>query len=499
MSLTQKAVDWEGMAQRLQWPTEHFIDGGFVRSSSPERFDTINPATGEALARLPVGTEADVDLAVKAARRAFEDGRWRNRPIAERKAILLRAADLIEARREEFALIEALEVGKAVTNAHAEIAMSMDWLRYYAEAIDKVYGAVAPSDGSLFALNLIEPRGVCGAIVPWNFPLANAVMKAAPALAAGNTMVLKPSEVASLSALRLAELLIEAGLPAGVLNVVTGLGRSVGSAIARHADIDLLTFTGSTATGRALMEYAGQSNGKPLMLECGGKSPQIVCADMADELERLAGHIVHDAFWNQGQWCSARTRLIVASEIHDDVVEAVAAVAKTLTPGEPLDPDSRFGTISTQAQFDKILGYVATGKREGATTVLDGAAGSPCALSLAPTIFSDVSPDMTIARQEIFGPVLSVMRADNLDDAIAKANDTEYGLSATVWTHNAPVAFRMARSLRAGRVAVRTSVDAKGSTGIALGAEPCGASGFGVEKGLDGLRAYCRLRAVELY
>jgi acyl-CoA reductase-like NAD-dependent aldehyde dehydrogenase len=491
-------AEWQAKADSLVLPRTHYIDGRFSDSASPDRFETTNPATGEILACLPAGIESDVGFAVQAARRAFDDQRWRGKTIAERKAILLTVADLIEQSRDEFALIEALEVGKAIGNAQSEIAMSLDWLRYYAEAIDKVYGAVAPSDGDLFAFSLVEPRGVVGAIVPWNFPLANAITKAAPALAAGNSIVLKPSEVASLSALRLAELMTQAGLPSGVFNVVLGLGTTVGAAIARHPDIDFLSFTGSTGTGRALMRYAGESNGKPLMLECGGKSPQLICADMVDEIPSLAAKIVRDAFWNQGQWCSARTRLIIVRDIYERVLEAVAAEAKKLVPGEPLDPGANFGTISSAAQFDRIRSYIEVGKREGARLALDGAAGAPCRLSQAPTIFADVAPSMRIAQEEIFGPVLSAMPASDFDDAIAKANDTAYGLSATLWTHDTRAAMRAVRSIRAGRIVVRSTTAATGSSGVALAAEPFAASGFGVEKGLEGLRAYCRTRAVEI-
>ncbi len=494
--MTTPPIDWHARAAALVLPTTPFIDGRFVDSTSDERFTSINPATNAAICALPVGTEADVDRAVAAARRAFEDGRWSKATPLQRKAVLIGIAERIEADADALALMDVLEMGKTISAARAEIAFASGFFRYYGEAVDKLYGTLVPSDSITLSLGLLEPRGVVGAIVPWNFPLINAALKAAPALAAGNSVVLKPSEVASTSALRLAEIAAEAGLPDGVLNVVPGLGPTVGQAIGRHGDIDLITFTGSTATGRQFMTYAGQSNGKPLILECGGKSPQIVCADMADDLAAVAARVAHDAFWNQGQWCAAKTRLIVEDGFHDQLVDAVIKAAAARIPGDPLHPETNFGTIATRGQLEKIRGFIDHASTEGATIAFDGGAWGET--STAPAVLTDVRPEMTVACEEVFGPVLSVLRFRDFEEAIALANATPYGLAASVWTRDARRAHAATRSVRAGRITVRASAAAGEHSGFAMGAEPWGASGFGIEGGMDGLRAYCRLKAVEI-
>ncbi|MBB4631448.1 aldehyde dehydrogenase family protein [Sphingosinicella soli] len=493
--MTTPPIDWHARAAALSVPVRPFIDGRFVDSAADAHFESINPATNGAVCTLSVGADDDVDRAVAAARRAFEDGRWAKSTPLQRKAVLLRIAELIEANADDLALMDSLEMGKAISAARAEIAFASGFFRYYGEATDKLYGAVAPSDSITLSLGLLEPRGVVGAIVPWNFPLINAALKAAPALAAGNSVVLKPSEIASTSALRLAEIASEADLPGGVFNVVPGLGPTVGQAIGRHGDIDFISFTGSTATGRLFMTYAGQSNGKPLLLECGGKSPQLVCADMADDLDAVAARVAHDAFWNQGQWCAAKTRLIVEDSFHDRLVDAVIAAAARLVPGDPLDPATNFGTIATRGQLEKIRNFVAHARTEGATVAFNG--GPWGETSTAPTILTDVRADMTVACEEVFGPVLSVMRFRDFGEALAIANDTRYGLAASIWTRDARRSHEAARALRAGRVTVRASAAAGEHSGFALSAEPWGASGFGVEGGMEGLRSYCRFKSVE--
>jgi len=494
----RSSAGWRSLAASLVFRQSPFIDGGFVAAESQDRFETINPATGQPLCGLPVGSAGDVDRAVQAARRAFEDGRWSALGPGQRRIVLLRLADLVEENADELALLDCLEMGKAISSALAEIAMGTGLIRYFAETIDKLYGSLAPSDSNVIAFSQFEPRGVVGAIVPWNFPLINAIVKAAPALAVGNSVILKPSEIASLSALRLAEIALEAGLPPGVLNVLPGLGSTIGEAIGRHQGIDFVSFTGSTATGRKLLCYSGESNGKPLMLELGGKSAQIVCADMADDLEGLAAQIVQDAFWNQGQWCAARTRLIVERGLYAPLMDAVIAAAAKLVPGDPLDPATNFGTIASKVQFDRVRSYIDRGRAEGALILLAGGSGKPCALSMAPAIFGNVDPAMAIAQDEIFGPVLAAMPFEGFEQAVALSNSSGYGLGATVWTSDSRRARIAARALRVGKVLVKTSVSAKGSSGFALGGEPFGASGFGIERGIEGLKSYCRTKAVEL-
>ena len=495
MNIEQR-LEWHARAAALELPCLPFINGRFVSPESEKYFQSINPATGKIVCSIPEGSREDVDHAVAVARRAFEDGRWAKMGPLTRKAILLRIADLIDQNADDLALMDSLEMGKAIAAARGEIAFASGFFRYYGEAVDKLSGYVAASDDLTLAFSILEPRGVVGAIVPWNFPLINAALKIAPALAAGNSIVLKPSEVASTSALKLAELAAIAGLPDGVLNIVPGLGPTVGQALARHPDIDLLTFTGSTANGRLLMTYAGESNGKPLVLECGGKSPQIVCADMEDDLEAVASRVVHDAFWNQGQWCAAKSRLIVESSLHDKLVEAISRIASTLIPGDPLDDKTNFGTIASATQLERIQGFVAKARQAGATAVLEGASWGET--SMAPAIFTDVQPDMPVACEEVFGPVLAVMRFTHFDEAIELANRTEYGLTANLWTRDLRRTHAGIRQLRAGRLTIRGSAAAGEHSGFALGQEPWGASGFGAEGGLEGLRTYCRAKAVEV-
>ncbi|SLK10164.1 aldehyde dehydrogenase family protein [Novosphingobium mathurense] len=498
MNSTSNSIDWRAKAAALSLPREHFVDGRHLASTGQDRFETIDPATMAVLGDLPQGTAADVDVAVAAARRSFEQGVWSRVTPLHRKAVLLRLAELIERDADELALLDTLEMGKPIAAARAEIAFATGFFRYYGEATDKIYGATNPSASDTIGMSLLEPRGVIGAIVPWNFPLVNAAVKAAPALAAGNSVVLKPSELASFSALRLAELGAEAGIPAGVFSVLAGLGTTVGEAMGRHRDIDLLSFTGSTATGRRLMVMAGESNGKPLMLECGGKSPQVLCADMADDIEAVAARVVQDAFWNQGQWCAAKSRLIVEDSFHDTLMDAVLAASATLVPADPLDPASNFGPLASATQANRVTGFIAAARAEGGECLTPERTLPETGCYVAPTVFTGISREMGIAQDEVFGPVLSVLRFSDFDEAMALANATHYGLAATVWTRDARRTHAAAKAIRAGRVTLRASAAASDHSGFALGAEPWGASGFGVEGGIEGLRAYSRLKSLEL-
>jgi acyl-CoA reductase-like NAD-dependent aldehyde dehydrogenase len=350
-------------------------------------------------------------------------------------------------------------------------------------------------NSSTVAFNTYEPRGVVGAITPWNFPSVNAVIKFGPALAAGNSVVLKPSELASGSALRLAELAVEAGLPEGVLNVVPGLGFTAGTTLALHPNVDFLSFTGSTATGRKIMELAGRSNGKPLLLECGGKSPQVVFND-ADDLDSIADAVVQSALWNQGQVCSAHTRLIVQESIKESLLEKVVSRVSKYRPGDPLDEATTFGPLASPAQRDRVKAYIEQGLRSGAQAVLRGTVQESGGCNVSPTIFDGVESTMSIAREEIFGPLLCVQRFKTEKEAIELANATEYGLEATVWTRDMGRGKRLAHAVKAGSVSIRTSGAEGPETGCQLSSEPQKASGFGSEVGLRGLESYSTLKLV---
>lgn len=452
--------DWAKTAATLRLRDKAFIDGKAVEALSGETFDCINPATGGLLAKVAASGEADVDRAVKSARAAFEDGRWSRKSPAERKAVLLKLADLIRANTVELALLDSLDMGKLVMDAATvDVPGSAAIFQWYAEAIDKVYDEVAPTGPNNLALVRREPLGVVGAVVPWNFPLDMATWKCAPALAMGNSVVLKPAEQSPLSALRLAELALEAGLPEGVLNVVPGLGEVTGRALGLHPDVDCITFTGSTQVGKYFLGYSAQSNMKQVWLECGGKSPNLIFAD-CDDLDAAADMAAFGIFFNQGEICSANSRLLVERSICDVFLEKMVERAKRYTPGNPLDPASSMGAIVDEGQTQRILSFIEQGRKTsrlvsgGERVTVDG---KGCFVQ--PTIFADVDADDRLSREEIFGPVLAVSAFDSESEAIARANDTIYGLAASVWTSNLSRAHRVSDQLRAGTVSVNT-VDA---------------------------------------
>lgn len=489
---------WQERARNFTPDVAPIIDGAAVSSQSDAAFDNVNPATGAVICRIGNGSAGDVDLAVRAARQAHEDGRWRSMPPLARKAVLNRLADLIMEQQDDLALMDCLEMGKTISDALGDVAVASGFFRFYAEALDKVTSPVVPSADDCLAFNLLEPVGVIGAIVPWNYPIINAGLKAAPILAAGNSLVLKPSEIASLSAIRLAALALEAGVPPGVFNVVPGLGATVGAAIAGHPDIDMVTFTGSTATGRKIMEAAARSNGKRVALECGGKSPQIVFADMADIIEDVAAEAVREAFANQGQLCVARTRLLAAREIADELTAAVARHAAQLVPGDPLDPDTRFGAIASSDQWRRIKGYIDGAIDEGAEPVLDlPALASTDGCFIPPVIFRGVTSQMKVVREEVFGPVLAVQSFDTVDEAVALANASIYGLAATAWSRDHSVLHSLMRRLDAGKVVLRSSARQSMKAAFSLSAEPFKQSGFGLELGVAAINSYSRTKAVE--
>jgi 4-(gamma-glutamylamino)butanal dehydrogenase len=485
------AAHWRAAARAVQPRCDLFVDGAFVPAADGDRFPTVNPATGEVLAKVAAGTAEDVDRAVRAARRAFADERWSGRAPAERKAVLLRLAELVREHADELALLDSLDAGKLIADTTAiDVPGSAAILQWYAEAVDKVYGEIAPTGAGDLAFVSREPLGVVGAVVPWNYPLETAVWKLAPALAAGNSVVLKPAEESPLSALRLAELAAEAGLPDGVLNVVPGTGAVAGQALGRHPDVDVLAFTGSTAVGKLFQRYAGESNMKQVWLECGGKSANVVFPDAAD-LDAVADGVIAGIFSNQGQVCSANSRLLVHRSVEEELLARVVERAQALRPGDPLDPATRLGPLVSEEHAARVQEYVELGRREG-RVVLDGGLvpGAPTAAYLAPAIFDDVATDSRLAREEVFGPVLAVFSFETEDEAVALANDSVYGLAASVWTDSLRRAHRTARRLRAGTVSVNT-VDALDVTTPFGG---FGQTGTGRDLSLHALQNYTALK-----
>lgn len=483
--------EWTSHAANLKFRGQAFIGGKFVDAISGKTFDSINPATGQVLTKVAECDAADVDLAVAAGRRSFEDGRWSRMAPGDRKAILLKLAELIRENLTEMALLDSLDMGKLVVDAATVDAPgSAHFFQWYAEAIDKIYDEVAPTGAGDLALVSRVPLGVVGAVTPWNFPLDMATWKAAAALAAGNSIVLKPAEQSPLSALRLAELAAEAGLPDGVFNVVPGFGATAGKALGMHMDVDCLAFTGSTAIGKMFMQYSGLSNLKQVWPETGGKSPNLVFSDCED-LDAAADMAAFGIFFNQGEVCSANSRLYVERSIKDAFLEKLVARAGATQPGDPLDPASRMGAIVDEKQTQGIMGFIEAGKQT-ANLVAGGervtVGGKGCFVQ--PTIFDDVRHGDPLARDEIFGPVLSVIAFDNEDEAVSMANDSIYGLAASLWTDNLSRALRVSENLQAGTVSVNT-VDALSAQTPFGGMKQ---SGFGRDLSLHSLEKYTALK-----
>ncbi|WP_460414986.1 aldehyde dehydrogenase [Pseudomonas sp. microsymbiont 2] len=484
--------DWQQRAARQSFITTALIDGRPVAAFDGATFDAINPATGQRLAQVAACADREVDLAVRAARQAFEHGPWARMAPAERKRVLLRLAELMLAHREELALLDSLNMGKPVMDAYTiDVPGAAQVFAWYGEALDKLYDQVAPTAGSAVAMITREALGVVGAVVPWNFPLDMAAWKVAPALAAGNSVVLKPAEQSPFSALRLAELALEAGLPEGVFNVVPGLGESAGRALGLHPDVDCLVFTGSTQVGKYFMQYSAQSNLKQVWLECGGKSPNLVFDDCRD-LDLAAQKAAFGIFFNQGEVCSANSRLYVQRSIHDAFVERLIDKARQWLPGDPLDPASRAGAIVDASQTARIEAAIAQGRAQGARLLCGGERLSVNGSQnfITPTIFSEVRPDMALAREEIFGPVLAVSAFDDEEQAIALANDSVYGLAASVWSDDLNRAHRVARRLKAGTVSVNTVDALDVSVPFGGGRQ----SGFGRDLSLHSFDKYTQLK-----
>jgi aldehyde dehydrogenase (NAD+) len=467
------------------------INNRWQPSLSGRTFATVNPSTGEEICQVAEADAADVELAVCAARAAFESGPWRKMNASARGRLLHRLADLIEANAEQLARLESLDNGKPVSVArNVDVAKTAACYRYFAGWADKVHGKTIPIDGEFLCYTRHEPMGVVGQIIPWNFPMLMMAWKLAPALATGNTVLMKPAEQTPLSALRIGELILEAGFPEGVVNVLPGFGPTAGAAIARHMDVDKVAFTGSTEVGHLVMEAAAKSNLKPVTLELGGKSPNIIFADV--DLDEAVEGAHAGLFSNQGQSCCAGSRVFVDKTIYDRFLEKSIARAEKRVVGDPFDPATELGPLVDQAQFDKVMGYIDSGRDEGATLACGGDRIGNRGYFMRPTVFSDVQDEMKIAREEIFGPVMSVIPFNNLDEVIARANRTKYGLAAAVWTRDIKKALAVANGVRAGTIWVNcyNVLDTRAPFG---GFKQ---SGIGRELGEYGLEQYTQVKTV---
>ena len=441
--------EYRAIAASLSFPTEAFIDGGFRPAISGKTCETVNPATSAHLADIASCGAGDVDFAVRKARDAFEDGRWSRQHPSARKDVLIRLAKLLTRNAHELAVMESLDSGKTILDCQTiDIPETISTIKWHAEAIDKIYDQVSPASDDHISMIVREPIGVVGLVLPWNFPLLMLAWKIGPALAAGCSVVVKPAMETALTSLRVAELAMEAGIPAGVLNILPGGGADAGEPIGRHMDIDMVSFTGSTATGKRFLGYAADSNAKEVVLEMGGKNPAIVMDD-AENLDRVAQHLVNGAFWNMGENCSASSRLIVHRDVKAELLERIGHHALQWNLGDPLDPETRLGALVSKTHFDKVCSYL-----DKADNVLIGGGAKDGFVEA--TVVEVADNDSLLARDEIFGPVISVIEISGFDEAIAIANDTDYGLCASIFTANAKRALRGARSIRAGTVTVNS-------------------------------------------
>jgi len=493
MTTPNSTIDWHVRARGLNLQTRPFINGRFDDAPAERAFDCVSPIDGKRIASLAEVGARGVDAAVTAARKAFESGVWANMAPRARKKVLLKLAALVDQHREELALLDTLCMGMPISISKDYcVPWAINALEWYGEAIDKLYDEVAPTDRSVLALITREPVGVVGAVLPWNWPMGLLGWKVPPALAAGNSVVLKPDEQTSLSALRFAGLAQEAGLPDGVLNVVTG-GPAVGEAIGRHPDIDVVGFTGSTEVGKLFMKYSAESNMKPVWTECGGKGPNIVFAD-APDLAVAAQTAAFMIFLNTGQVCAAASRLIIEESAREQVLEIIKGVGQTLAPADPLEAQTMLGPIAKASQLERVLGYIETGRKEGARLVTGGGRAriESGGFFIEPTVFDGVRNDMRIAQEEIFGPVLSTITFRTPEEAVAIANASNYGLSGAIWTQNLSKAHTLARALRCGSVAVNAYSDDAHDMTVPFGGYK--QSGFGRDKSLHALDKYTQLK-----
>jgi gamma-glutamyl-gamma-aminobutyraldehyde dehydrogenase len=476
--------------------SQALIDGQFVDAEGGATFDDLNPATGGVLLKVAACSEADVDRAVCAARRAFEDGRWSRLDPKERKRILLRFADLVAASAAEIALLDCIDAGKPITDCeNLDLPDVVNNIRWYAEAIDKIFGKISPTGEGNLGLIVREPMGVVGIVVPWNFPAGTLSWKIAPALASGNSIVVKPAELAPLSALRIGKLALEAGIPAGVFNVVPGLGHVAGRAIGLHHDVDMVTFTGSTEVGRHFLRYAADSNLKKIVLECGGKSPQIVMADAAGDLDQIAENLAGAAFWNMGQNCTCGSRILVHSGIKDEFVGKLVAASKKWVVGPPTDRSTKLGPLIEASALERVIGHINLAAKDGARIVTGGrqVLKETGGWFVEATVIDNVAPDMAIAQDEVFGPVVAVLGFDTEQEATDIANSSAYGLAATVFCRDVNLAIRMARAVRAGTVAI----NGYGEGDITTPFGGYKTSGFGgYDKGIEAFDQYTHVKTI---
>lgn len=473
-----------------------FINGKFVDAENGAEFEDLNPATGKLLIKVAACSARDVDAAVRAARNAFDAGSWSRVEPRERRNVLLKFADLVEANGPEIALLDSIDAGKPIADCqNLDVPDVVNNIRWYAEAIDKVFGKISPTGEGNLGLIVREPAGVVGMVLPWNFPAGTLSWKIAPALAAGNSIVVKPAELAPLSTLRIAELAFEAGIPAGVFNVVPGLGHVAGKALGLHPDVDVISFTGSTEIGREFLRYSADSNLKKVVLECGGKSPQIVMADAAENLDQIAENLANAAFWNMGQNCTCGSRILVQSSIRQDLVDRLVEASKKWVVGEPTAQATKLGPLIEASALTRVLGAIDQARKEGATVVSGGRRlfQETGGWFVEATIVDDVRPDTALARDEIFGPVVAVLPFETEEDAIRIANASAYGLAATVFSPDINVAIRVARRVQAGTVAV----NAYGEGDITTPFGGYKLSGFGgYDKGLEAFDQYTQLKTI---
>ena len=490
MTTTAEPSTWEARAADLRVTGQAIIGGKSVDAKSGKTFEKRSPVDGRVLATVAASDAADVDDAVRFARKAFEDGVWSELAPRQRKTILLEYAQRILDDKEELALLATLEMGKPISDSISEVELTAQCVAYYAEAIDKVFGEVGPTPPSSLSLVTKEPAGVVGAVTPWNYPFLMPAWKLGPALATGNSVVLKPAEQTPLSAIRLGQIAVETGLPPGVLSVVPGFGETAGQALGRHMDVDVVSFTGSGEVGKLFLRYSGESNMKVVWLECGGKSPNVVLAD-APSLETAAQTIAEGVFVNAGQMCNAGSRVLVEKAIADDLVERIVEATEPWKPVHPFQPEAKMGAIVDDTQLERVLGYIDAGKQEaelvvGGNRALEETGG----LYVEPTVFTDATHRSKVAREEIFGPVLTVVPIENPERGVQLANDTTYGLAAAVWTRDISRAFRVARKLRAGNVYINTYDRGDISLPFATFKQ----SGIGIDKSLHAMDKYVRIK-----